>query len=409
LEKISKSAQKDVTLIYACVLDAQETGNKGLAGQALQMVLERYNYQSPDGVHFPALLRCLLKLKQSELVKDEILEPELMETFSRIFERAATEAGRTSNAWVPEELEWFSRNCYNFAVERCAELHPSHLSRLSTAGLRFIELLTKSTPGDELLKARFILCHYLSLVSHVILARKASDNTESNSHYVLVQKHALVLLKKITLYQELHPGGSSPKRLRVDPRSKFTDAVKYNMEATLRLRKWEGLDQLLDMCFTSTDLMLEADWVTFADLGLLINQDIGQVNQSEHILTTNTKLLAFISETIQKASRAPDPKFSLIARYIRTLFTMTLPHHPQISEALITHVVNLCQASGAFPMSTVEYLSTTTFNHAVDCFSAGDDDACREWAARAMTLATALADGGSLRQLLSERTRLMIN
>jgi hypothetical protein len=34
------------------------------------------------------------------------------------------------------EVEWFSRNSYNFSLEHCSDLHPLHLSRLASASVQ---------------------------------------------------------------------------------------------------------------------------------------------------------------------------------------------------------------------------------------------------------------------------------
>ncbi|KAK4995492.1 sporulation-specific protein 22 [Elasticomyces elasticus] len=57
LEIICKASSKDATYMFACVLEAQQSGCKQQAIAALQKVLERYNYSAPTGVHLPALLR----------------------------------------------------------------------------------------------------------------------------------------------------------------------------------------------------------------------------------------------------------------------------------------------------------------------------------------------------------------
>ena len=48
---------KDATLLYACVLEAQQTGEQSYIVASLQRVLEKYNYNAPTEVHLPALLR----------------------------------------------------------------------------------------------------------------------------------------------------------------------------------------------------------------------------------------------------------------------------------------------------------------------------------------------------------------
>ena len=57
LESIAKGSSSDATVLYACVLEAQETDQQDQAIMALQAVLKKYHYCVPPGVHLPALLR----------------------------------------------------------------------------------------------------------------------------------------------------------------------------------------------------------------------------------------------------------------------------------------------------------------------------------------------------------------
>jgi hypothetical protein len=61
LDYVCRSSAKDATLLYACVMEAQSTGNKKQAINALERVLDRYDYSVPAGIHLPALLRYVLQ------------------------------------------------------------------------------------------------------------------------------------------------------------------------------------------------------------------------------------------------------------------------------------------------------------------------------------------------------------
>lgn len=57
LDTISHGSTKDATLLYACVLEAQQIGDQPQIVAALQRVLQKYDYNAPAEVHLPALLR----------------------------------------------------------------------------------------------------------------------------------------------------------------------------------------------------------------------------------------------------------------------------------------------------------------------------------------------------------------
>jgi hypothetical protein len=57
LDHICRNSAKNATLLYACVMEAQSIGDKKQAINALERVLEKYDYTAPAGIHLAALLR----------------------------------------------------------------------------------------------------------------------------------------------------------------------------------------------------------------------------------------------------------------------------------------------------------------------------------------------------------------
>ena len=68
LDNVCQKSSKDATLLYACVLEAMTGGEKRQAIFALEKVLKKYDYNTPAGVHLPALLRYeVLSIAQIQL------------------------------------------------------------------------------------------------------------------------------------------------------------------------------------------------------------------------------------------------------------------------------------------------------------------------------------------------------
>ncbi len=103
LDVICRSAN-ETTLLYACVLEAQETADKFIAAAALQKVLEKCEHQVPEGVHLPALLRwaqrhsggfttgtkvyrCAARLLLSDHEKGQVTEGAPVDGLCQVFER----------------------------------------------------------------------------------------------------------------------------------------------------------------------------------------------------------------------------------------------------------------------------------------------------------------------------------
>jgi hypothetical protein len=58
-----------------------------------------------------------------------------------------------------------------------------------------------------------------------------------------VSKHARVLCAQVVMaWENLGSSGTSSNL-----NGKYFDAIKYQLEATIRLRKWDELDQLFDV------------------------------------------------------------------------------------------------------------------------------------------------------------------
>lgn len=56
-----------------------------------------------------------------------------------------------------------------------------------------------------------------------------------------------------------------------------------------------------------------------------------------------------------------------------------------------------------YPSTELEWLATTTFNHAVDYYIQENDTKCKVWGEKALNLAQWAEDGGELSSLLLEK------
>jgi hypothetical protein len=72
LETLSKVADKDLNLLYACTMDAQQAGDKWCAVAALRTLVEKHAFAAASDIHLPALFRCTLRLMRSLLVSDNV-------------------------------------------------------------------------------------------------------------------------------------------------------------------------------------------------------------------------------------------------------------------------------------------------------------------------------------------------
>jgi hypothetical protein len=68
---VARESKQDQNLLYACVLDAQEAGDKRCAVEALKVLILRHEHHRASDIHVPALFRCTVRLLCSVLKSEE--------------------------------------------------------------------------------------------------------------------------------------------------------------------------------------------------------------------------------------------------------------------------------------------------------------------------------------------------
>lgn len=130
-------------MLYACIKEAQQVGDKLCALAALKAVVETYDSGLSPLANYPSILRCTIKLIHLIKSQEENSTPkkdEFMEDTCNIFEKgqslsSASEFPLTQTAaehaksdardekgnkiYTVSELEWFRKNSYNIGVTRC--------------------------------------------------------------------------------------------------------------------------------------------------------------------------------------------------------------------------------------------------------------------------------------------------
>jgi len=93
-----------------------------------------------------------------------------------------------------------------------------------------------------------------------------------------------------------------------------------------------------------------------------------------------------------------------LSRWIRCLLQLALTSKNEIAEFLLDQAISLARDEKMiYPPEELEWLATTTFNRAVDFYCVSQDEACRRWAEKAITLASCGRDGGELHKLLESK------
>lgn len=342
LDMICSSSGKDATLLYACVLEAQQASDKKQVLFALQKVLERYDYSAPKGVHLPALLRCATRLLRAEIAGQNTPNDQAMADLCKVFEGAATQvqkSKRQSSTSAQDfnriEIEWFSRNSYNLALEFCSTAHPQFLTRLSTSCIHLVEALeADATPSEKQnLSLRRVLCEFLSMSASVVLARSEDNIEESLQHYLAVRKHGESLRNLVSSQLE---SSSLGQAAREDLIAKHLDSVKYSLEATMRLSNWDEIEPLFQASWRYED---PKKWHTLADLAFLINEEVVKADVAT---TYQPKVFSFIQKIINRSWRVT-MDLSNLARWMRCLFQIALLSNEKISLHVLDQATTMAK------------------------------------------------------------------
>ncbi|KAF1978032.1 SPO22-domain-containing protein [Bimuria novae-zelandiae CBS 107.79] len=441
LDSVCRQSSKDTTLLYACVVEAQQSGNKQQGMVALEKLLEKYNGSALADVHLPALLRMTLRLLMSELIKDGSLDRDIFEQICKTFEAASTHAKasrrRPSNPvreqFNAEEFGWFSKNAYNLAIKYCAEVPPQNLVQLLVACVEFIRLFQESDQSNKQddLHLRLMFCHYLLSCAFVTLARAEDNMQYCIQYYLQVSKHGREFRNLGTEHIDTLSGSS-----KADMTAKHSQVVKLELESALKQEQWEELDNLFAACW---EFGGPTHYDTLADLVLVIYSCM-----SKHSVDSKyqTKVLAALQKIINVSGKTTGFDIVKMSRWIRCLFQLALTYDETVSLKCVDHAIRIACARKGMPLSfddytpetppptspprasvdldatmtddcekepnhypatELEWLATTSFNHAVDYYIQENDKSCKVWAEKALKLAEWAEEGSGLGRALIEK------
>ncbi|KAH8811736.1 meiosis protein SPO22/ZIP4 like-domain-containing protein [Xylogone sp. PMI_703] len=400
LEKVSLVSTQDSNLLYACVLDAQQVGNRDQAVKALQLVLEKHNYGAPSEVHLPSLLRVTIGLMvsrfESEGNKNDTESGEdVVEKLCKLFEGAISaikkEKSQPSGAdviWTVSELEWFSKNSYNLGIKNLACWTPRHSVRILAACVYFIDFYPNdisSQVSDDLVLRR-MFCEFSIATGLVALARGEDAIETQLQDYLSVRKHVENFDK--TLQERLDKLEEAPAH---DLLTKLGVLLAYDFEAACHLKAWDSLGEIIlraDICKTMRIYEIMADCILSSQ-------------------APTTVLIMTLKKIVNAAFSLDSFDAIKLAKYMRCLFQIALPETPAVAEQLLDQIHSLAEELSEtplpYPTEELEWITSTAFNHAIDLFCAGDDEATKIWAGKALNIAHLVQDGGALERVLQSK------
>ncbi|KAA8565380.1 hypothetical protein EYC84_011087 [Monilinia fructicola] len=370
LEKVT-SCSEDPTLLFACVLDAQKAGNKNIVLDALWMVLDKCGYGAREDVYLPSIIRTIIILLVGVIESEGSptnKTGENIEKLCKLFEGAlhAVQKAQNRELWTILELEWFSKNSYNLSLKHLSVWEPQQSIRMLASCIGFIDChpqdIGQEAHDDVTLRKMF--CNFCAATTFVSIAR-AEENVEIQlQSYLNLRKHVTsfhhLLQKKLEKLDE---------EIAEDLLRKFSVLLAFDFEAACRLKDWDGLGEI--------------------------------------ILRARVFLIMMLKKITNVSWEIEDFDTIKLSKYMRCLFQAALGNDDKIAEELINQVCMLAadavETDIPYPTQELEWLATKSFNHAIDLYSANQDDVCKRWAEKSIVIAGYCVDGGSLQRFLRER------
>lgn len=395
LESLVKNVDRESRYLYACVLEAQQSGNRAMAVAAFQALVN----QPPNGVQLPALFRCTARLLMEELGDQSQAKAEATSELVHLFETASANTKvfrQGSEEQWRAEIQWWSKNAFNIALQQCSEMQPEHLVRLLRACNKFLECYPDDSGlmhRDDVIQRKQI-CHFLCASAFTVLGRTADDRPQQLQHYLEVQREANAFLQS---WQPPHHQ-TPDAELR---RARALELLRYNVESVFKLEQWDKLDAALAACL---DFQGTARWDTLADLVMVIYDQTSR-------LAIDSSATAKVPELLQKIINetwSNDKDILKLARWLRFTFSVGLGDADGgISVKLVEQAASLARRgtemkNDPYPEDEVQWLATTAFNKAVDLLAVENRPAADQWMEAALELARYAADNGSLHARLTK-------
>ncbi|KAK6602521.1 hypothetical protein H4I95_06458 [Botrytis cinerea] len=392
LEKVA-SCSEDTSLLFACVLDAQQAGNRKYVLDALWLVLDKCGFGAQENLRLPSIIRMVVVLLIGMIDAEKTptsYARENIEKLCTMFEKAlhAVQNSPNREIWTILELEWFSRNSYNLSLKHLAVWEPQQSIRMLVSCIGFIDRYPQDIGEDahEDVTLRKMFCNFCAATIFVSIAR-AEQNIESQLQFYLnLRKHVAsfdhILQAKLENLEV---------EITEDLLKKLSVLLAFDFEAACRLKDWDGLGEIIlkaGVCKSMRVYELMADCILSCEAPTQV-------------------LIMTLKKITNKTWEMEEFDTVKLSKYMRCLFQAAMGSDDKIAEELIDQVCMLAADASEtqipYPTQELDWLATKSFNHAIDLYSADQDEACKRWADKSILIAGYCDDAGSLKRLLTQR------
>ena len=339
------------SFIYSCVIEAQRCGDSGLALTSMRHVLARYEANPNGGLHIPALLRSYIRLLIRELSCSETQSPDQQAETCHMFELAVTEAKTTKSLdreviFSTLELDWFSKNAYNLALNFCTLWDPHHTVRLVEASERLLELYPNDISqelGNDL-SLRRMFCAFLSSSLYLITARCEKDSDK--------QLHSYSEVRKAVDKWRCHFHGQLERLeglARQDLQKKHISLLMYDFEAAAILKAWGSFQNIIDDC---QKYNVQQQYAILADITL-------SSGAPEDVI------VGVVQQIVDATCTSTAENTVTLARWVRCLISLAFTSEPTTAEKIVEKILhNLASRSKVLPSLFAFSLRESKTDHA---------------------------------------------
>lgn len=175
--------------------------------------------------------------------------------------------------------------------------------------------------------------------------------------------------------------------------NKQTELLKFDLEAVVKLERWDDLDGILAKCLEQREVK---HLKTLADLIIVIHTHVVEAKLDARF---NRRIPGVMQKIINQSWKSGQQDIRNVSRWLRCVFRMTIDLNPDISLACLDQAISIATrfwSSGEgspYPADELEWLASKAFNHAIDLYCESDEGACRQWGERALNLARASSPG----------------
>ncbi|KAK6210675.1 sporulation-specific protein 22 [Pestalotiopsis sp. IQ-011] len=386
--------QKPVAADVAIALLTQ-SGDKLCTLKALRLLADKYDFQRDQDIHFPALLRSIIRVQVSLLGPDEktdidplIIIDDICRTFEAVVILLEQVPRRTdgSKLFIVEELNWFSKNSYNLGIKNSPSWKPQHVLQMCNACVSIMKHYPDDLPADETADVllRRVFCHFMISMAHVACAR-SEDNIETQlQQYLGSRKHTELFELRLAEMIE-----SDDDQCRQDLQLKLCTLLVFDFEACVNLKAWDALGPISRKLGASENTKaLQA----VADM-LLRAQPPTQVVYST--------LRIIVNETFQLEKFETEK----LAKYMRCLLRTTISDTElalKVIEEVCTMTKQASKTAKPFPDDEMHWFATTAYERSIAYNQSREDGLCRKWMNHALSLAHYYRDGGVLEKTIQD-------